>query len=157
MASKQDCMEPLDNCDYDLPEYEIVPYEGGEKVYECPMCDLGYFWNKTARDCNQCSNIHADCNKCTRYGEECTGCRNTKIPSGDGQTCINNFDHCVDYGKNDFGELTCFECSAQYYWNENQGKCSQTLVSNCKVSSSLHTCAECNPGYYLEFGGVACI
>jgi len=51
MASKHDCMEPLDNCDFDLPEYEIVPYENGEKVYECPMCDEGYFWDRTSREC----------------------------------------------------------------------------------------------------------
>lgn len=156
MANKNDCMEPLENCDYDLPEYEIVPYEEGEKVYECPMCDDGYFWSRDDRECQSCDNIDADCIECTRYGEECTACDYDLIPSGDGLTCIDDFAFCVDYGKNDLGELTCFECIHQYYWNEEEGECTKTLVDNCDVSSSLSTCAECQNGYYLEFGGVDC-
>lgn len=95
MANKKDCMEPLENCNFSLEEYEIVPYEEGEKVYECPQCNPGFYWSREDKACSSCEDIHDDCTGCSKYGEECTMCSPSKVPSGDGQTCIDEFDHCV--------------------------------------------------------------
>lgn len=79
------------------------------------------------------------------------------VPEADGQSCIEKFDDCVVYGVNEDGLLTCFECSPQMYWDQEEEECSETFVDHCDTSDSLTTCLECDnqgfpgAGYYLEF------
>ena len=52
MANKMDCMERIDNCDmFDFTEYDldidttIKEYEIINQIYECPLCNEGYYWD----------------------------------------------------------------------------------------------------------------
>jgi len=161
-ANKSDCMFSLGNCSFTQSQYEIV-----NQIYECPKCDKGYFWSKEEAKCLSCVSIDGACTACTWYGEECTECINGKVPEVFGKSCVKEFNHCLEHGRNEKNELICFQCNQtdplnRYFWNPLTKDCTLTTVTNCKIGESLTTCEECNAhntvgtGFYLEFGGAAC-
>ena len=98
-------MFSLGNCSFTQQEYEII-----NSVYECPRCDKGYFWSKEEAKCVTCQKIDGFCTECSRYGEECLECGNGMVPEVYGQSCVPEFNHCLEHGRNEKDELVCFKC-----------------------------------------------
>lgn len=152
MANKTDCMEPLEHCDYDLEEYEIY-----NKVYVCPHCDLGYYWDVNAHECQECTVD--GCVECSRLGEECLKCEPGMLPQIGGLECVNEIGNCEIHGvwrKDDEDVLACNKCMPNFFWNDEDWECSETEVDNCDIAVDISTCHTCATGFYLEFGGKEC-
>ena len=122
-------------------------YSGaGTDDYSCNKCKAGKLLvvskNKCVTEITDCelgSDEDAKCNRCkVGYALKNFLCVKGAI------------DNCTSYPNSDNkSEVTCSSCAAGYFKELNETKCTQSLVNNCAIPSSLKKCSSCKTGYIL--------
>jgi len=103
----------------------------------CLACEEHYFFNKTSRQCELCTNSIRGCSVCNNEGLYCHECFEGYAYDFFENTCYEH--NCMDgYLINHF-ELydECTRCDNNYYLHEPSGRCYKT----CSEISNEYTAA----------------
>lgn len=157
---RQQCIYPIANCLDNVNDYLDI---NGQ--WACVHCENQMYWDSTAFECANCSNIDVWCDSCHQENglPQCDTCSGGRMPQATKDECVFKFRNCaqaslaeqpdglnITYTTKKVNGVNvqvpvyyCPVCEETFAWDDSEWNCMHIEVDYCLEGPNEFTCSRC--------------